>query len=209
MLSNLFTVWLLHFAVLLSPGVNTLLLSQIAASGQTRQVRFVVLGIATATMVWASAALLGLHALLTTLPELRQSLQLVGGCYLLYVAWRLWCSGGAASNTAAFTAHTPWAAYRLGFLVNITNPKGGVFFATVFTTVLPASPDLWIQLSAGLVVVANSLVWHLFLAALFGNVRVQSAYGRARGWVNRLAAGIVGALGLHLLLAVVREARRG
>ena len=209
MLSTQFTVWVLHMAVMLSPGVNTLLVSQMAASGQTRSVRWAVLGICTATLVWASAAVLGLHTVFTAFPDMQRVLQLVGGAYLLYVALRLWRSAGQSGKTSAEApVLSAPAAYRLGLMTNITNPKAVLFFASVFSTALPANPDLAIQLAAGAVAVGNALAWHFFLAYLFGQARLQALYAKGGSWFSRGAAGIVGALGLQLIFSVLRDWRR-
>jgi threonine efflux protein len=206
---TLFTVWALHMAVMLSPGVNTLLVSQMAASGQTRSVRWAVLGICTATLVWASAAVMGLHTVFTAFPDMQRVLQLVGGLYLLHVAVRLWRS---SAQTGKASAQAPVlsapAAYRLGLMTNITNPKAVLFFASVFSTALPANPDLTIQIAAGAVAVLNALAWHFFLAYLFGQPRLQALYAKGGSWFSRCAAGIVGALGLQLVFSVIRDWRR-
>jgi threonine efflux protein len=55
--------------------------------------------------------------------------------------------------------------------------------------------------------VINALCWHLLLAWLFSRAQVRTAYARTRNVANRVASAIVGALGLTLLLASVREAR--
>ena len=90
MLSTLLSIWILHLAVLLSPGVNFVLLSQLAAAEHTKNALFAVLGIVTGTAVWAICAVLGVHALFLAFPSLRLLLQVVGGVYLLYIAIRLW-----------------------------------------------------------------------------------------------------------------------
>lgn len=56
-------------------------------------------------------------------------------------------------------------------------------------------------------VVVNALCWHLLLAYAFSRGRVRIAYARARNFANRIAAAVVGVLGLGLLAATLREAR--
>jgi threonine efflux protein len=209
MITTLFTVWALHMAVMLSPGVNTLLVSQMAASGQSRSVRWAVLGICTATLVWASAAVLGLHTVFTAFPNMQRLLQWVGGVYLLYVATRLWRSAGKPGEASADAPVLSAAsAYRQGLMTNITNPKAVLFFASVFSTALPANPSLMLQLAAGAVAVINALAWHFLLAYLFGRPRLQALYAKGGAWFSWCAAGVVGALGLQLLFSAVRDWRR-
>lgn len=216
MLSILFSIWLVHTAVLISPGVNFILLSQLAASDQehhnlsliSRNANFVVLGICTGTFVWATSAVLGVHALFQLFPSLRLTLQITGGVYLLYVASKLWSSGGAIANDDSSTPSlslTSSAAFRLGFLTNITNPKPALFFSSVFAASFPALLSTFFQLTAVALVVANALAWHYFLAYMFSRPSIRSTYARSRRGVNRVAGAMVGALGLSLLINTYRE----
>jgi threonine/homoserine/homoserine lactone efflux protein len=125
--------------------------------------------------------------------------------YLLYVAIRLWRSSGAALVGRASSVSS-WAAFRRGFLTNITNPKVALFFGSVFATSFPAAPSPILQASAVAMVVLNALCWHTLLAYLFSRERVRAAYSRTRGVANRIASVTMGALGLSLLVASLREA---
>ena len=139
MLTVLLTVALLHWIVLVTPGANVLLVSQLAASGHRGSACYAGLGVTIVAVTWATLALLGVHALFTSLPGLRFAVQIAGGVYLCYVAVRLWrCSTPANGERGVLL--TPWAAFQLGFLTNILNPKSALFFGSVFATALPLSP---------------------------------------------------------------------
>lgn len=206
MLATLIGIWFLHVAVLLSPGANVLLVSQLAAGERARSAAFAALGVTVVAGVWASCAVLGVNALFQAFPGLRLALQITGGLYLLYVANRLWRSNSTFMNGRAKSV-SPLAAFRLGLLTNITNPKSALFFGSIFAASFPPEPSTLLQVSAVTMVVVNALCWHLLLAYLFSRERVRSAYSRARNTANRIASVLVGALGLGLLVASLREAR--
>jgi threonine efflux protein len=210
MLSVLFSIWLVHTAILISPGVNFILLSQFAASDESKSHLYVVFGICVGTFVWAISAVLGVHALFLLFPSLRLALQITGGIYLLYIAAKLWRSGGAANmpqNSASNILISALAAFRLGFLTNITNPKPAIFFSSVFAASFPAVPGLLLQTSAIVIVVTNSLLWHLFLGYMFSRPSIRTAYAGSRSLINRISGAIVGALGISLLVSAYRETR--
>jgi threonine/homoserine/homoserine lactone efflux protein len=138
-------------------------------------------------------------------PGLRLAVQVAGGAYLLYVAIRLWRSGGAALAGRASLVSAS-AAFRRGFLTNITNPKVALFFGSVFAAAFPAAPSPILQASAVAMVALNALCWHTLVAYLFSRERVRAAYSRTRGLANRIASLTMGALGLSLLVASLREA---
>jgi threonine efflux protein len=202
MLTTLATIMILHWVALVTPGANVLLISQLAASGQKRSAVFASFGVATVALVWASLAILGLNAVFTAVPQLRIAVQIIGGLYLIYVATKLWRSGDASTNTSV-SEMSNLAAYRLGFLTNITNPKSALFFGSVFAAALPAEPTTTLLMVAVALVVFNALVWHLFLALAFSHPLVQAGYARQRKWLNRVAGAIVGVIGARLLIASI------
>jgi threonine efflux protein len=122
LLTALLTVALLHWVVLITPGANVLLVSQLAASGHRRSACYAGMGITIVAVTWALLALLGVNALFATLPKLRLALQVASGIYLCYFAVLLWRYGASATGQRSELL-APWAAFRLGFLTNIMNPK--------------------------------------------------------------------------------------
>lgn len=206
MLSTLLTIWLLHVAALLSPGANVLLVSQLAASDRGRSAVFAALGVTLGALLWATFAVLGVHAVFAAFPGLRLGLQILGGVYLLTMAIRLWRSRGPELGGPAPTVSMS-SAFRLGFLTNITNPKSALFFSSVFAASFPAAPGVALQVSAVAMIVINALCWHTLLAYLFSRPRVRAGYARSRSAANRVASALLGALGVGLLVSAFREAR--
>lgn len=209
MFSTLLTIWLMYVAVLLSPGANTLLITQLAASDQAKTARFAALGVAVGSTIWCICAVFGLHLIFILFPAIRLALQIAGGLYLLYIAWRLWRAASAPHEEAgARPAKTALAAFRLGFLTNITNPKAALFFGSILAASFPSAPGKTLQLSVIILVMMSSGCYHLLLAYVFSRTTVRSGYARSRGTFNRVAALAVSTLGLGLLIATLNEARR-
>lgn len=205
MLSTFITIWILHVAAMVSPGPNVLLVSQLAASDRARSAAFAALGVTCGAGLWATCAVLGVNVVFVAFPGLCLALQIAGGVYLLYVAIRLWRSSGAALVGPASSVSS-WAAFRRGFLTNITNPKVALFFGSIFAASFPAAPGPMLQASVVAMVVLNALCWHTLVAYLFSRERVRAAYARTRGVANRTASFVMGALGLSLLVESLREA---
>lgn len=206
MLPTLLTIAALHWLVLVTPGVNMLLISQLAASGQRRAASFAALGVTCVALTWSVLAVLGVGAVFTVYPSVRYALQLAGAVYLLYVAVRLWRA--SAGMTASSWQHLgPIAAFRTGFLTNIMNPKSALFFGSVFATALPEAPGGLMMVAAVCVSVTNTFCWHMFLAVAFSQSRVQAAYSRQSKLLSRLAGALIGVFGVRLLAATVEEVR--
>lgn len=209
MFSILFTIWLLYAAVLLSPGANTLLLTQLAASDHGRAARVAALGVAVGSTMWCICAVFGIHVIFVVFPAMRLTLQVAGGIYLLYLASRLWrTSLGADSAKALQASKSSIAAFRMGLLTNMTNPKAALFFGSIFAASFPASPGRALQFAVIVMVMLSSACYHLLLAYVFSRDSVRAGYARSRATFNRVAAVAVSSLGFGLLVATFKEAKR-
>jgi threonine efflux protein len=206
MLASLVAIALLHWAVLLVPGFNVVLIGQLAAGGTRAAALLAVLGMTTATLVWGSLAVLGVGAVFSAHPQLRFAAQIAGGAYLLYLAVKLWRSGAATAEQAPITP-SKFAAFRIGLFTSLLNPKIALFYGSVFATSLPPSPSLLHVVSAIAVVYANSVIWHASLAFLFSQPKVQQIYLRNFARLTKVSGAMVGAFGLRLLVATIQELR--
>ncbi|MFZ6846323.1 LysE family translocator [Undibacterium sp. RuTC16W] len=206
MLPSLLAIAVLHWAVLIIPGVNFVLISQLAAGGSRREAMCAVGGMTIGTLAWALLAVAGVGVVFTAHPSVRLAAQSVGGLYLIYLAFKLWLASDQA------TASTPpvfggLAAFRAGFTTSALNPKPALFFGSVFTTSLSANPSPTMLVLAVLLVFANSVVWHSSLALLLSRPNVQRAYLRHNRALNRLSGVLVGLYGARLIAATVSEVR--
>ena len=206
MLTTLLAVALLHWVVLITPGANVLVASQLAAAGHRRAACFAAAGVTAVALVWSLLAVLGVNAVFAAHPRLRLALQFAGGLYLCYVAFRL-CKSSSGSGSGYSRPLDALAAFRVGFLTNVMNPKSALFFGSVFATALPPQPSTVLLCLVIALVFTNALCWHLFLAFAFSHEWVQAAYARHRSRLSRVAGALVGAFGLRLLVSTVTEAR--
>lgn len=205
MLTTLTTIWLLHLAATITPGTNTLLVSQLAAAHRGPDAAFAALGVAVGSALWATLAVLGVNLVFTAFPWLRIGLQVAGALYLLYLAARLWASGSPSTPLVSESV-SPVAAFRLGLLTNFTNPKAALFFGSVFSASFPSTPHPTLLVAAVGLVFLNALCWYGLLAHLFSRDMVRDAYLRQQRIAGKVAGAVLGALGVRLLHLSFREA---
>lgn len=206
MLTTLITIAILHWAVLLVPGFNFVLIGQLAAGDARSKALAAVAGMTTATLTWALLAVMGVGVIFAAHPGLRQLAQIAGGLYLLHLAYKLWRTRdqpGSATDHALSHA----GAFRAGFVTSILNPKIALFYGSVFATAMPAAPSLALSASAVLLVFMNSVVWHTSLALVLSQPVIQRAYLRNFRRLNQLSALVVGAFGVRLLVTTIQEFR--
>lgn len=206
MYTSLLAIAVLHWAVLIIPGFNFVLIGQLAAGGSRREAMSAVAGMTMATLVWASLAVAGVGVVFTAHPSLRLAAQGAGGLYLLHLAFKLWRAGAQVTASAPPVLGSV-AAFRAGFTTSALNPKIALFYGSVFTTSLPANPSLVMIVLAVLLVFANSVVWHSSLALLLSHPAIQRAYLRHNAALNRISGALVGVYGARLIATTVNEVR--
>ncbi len=206
MLTTLLTLWLLQAALLVSPGANTLLITQLAASSSLRAAAFAALGVGAGATMWAILAAAGVNAVFAAFPKARLALQIAGGLYLLSIAWRLWRSS-AKPVTGGAPSLTPAQAFRMGVLTNITNPKSALFYGSIISSTLAADAHPLLPVLAVCLFGANSTLWHLGLAFALSRAHIRAAYARSRRVCDRVASVCAGAFAARVLWSTLRDAR--
>ena len=180
-----------------SPGPALIYIIQASLSGG-RTVGFLTgCGSAVAAAGWTLAALLGLDQLFKLFPWAYTGFKIAGAFYLLYIAWKTWKYAHVPIEVRA----RPHArAFMGGLLVNLANPKAVLFAGAVLVVVFP--PGL--SLADKALVTANHLTVEIVAYALFAvllNTRAVSArYLKLKPVFDRVAAAVLGALGVRLIL---------
>lgn len=196
----------IYLAVLASPGPNFFILSQMALSQRHRDARYVAFGITTGSVFWVVVSIAGLAALLAQHPWLESGVRLAGAAYLVWYGGRLLRS--ALHPTPRRTPveqpeldGSRLAAYRIGLLTCVTNPKGAAFWTSAFAAIFPVGAPLWFYPVTVLLIGVLSFGWHIGLAQVFGSAALRSSYLRIERGINGCAGAALVALGLQRIFA--------
>lgn len=184
-------------AALASPGPALLFAIRATLSGSRGAGVATGFGLAAMAAAWTSMALLGLESVFRLFPWAYALVKTAGALYLIYIAWSTW---RGASEPIAAASRPSAKAFRGGVLVNLANPKSVVFAAAVLAVVFP--PGLSLS-EKGLIVANHFAIEAAFysgLAMLLGTEAVGQRYLRAKAVLDRVAAVILGALGVRLVL---------
>ncbi|WP_120502221.1 LysE family translocator [Roseovarius sp. EL26] len=184
------------FAAIASPGPALLVaIKTTLASGRKAGIA-IGCGLATVAALWTLTALLGLDVIFDLFPWAYVTVKTAGAIYLLYIAYTMWFN---ARKDVEPSQKPKRHAFKQGMMINILNPKAVLFSAAVLVVIFPRD----LSFPESMLVVANHLaVEVLFYAALaFGMSTKAVSYGylRAKIYIDRIAAGVLGLLGLKLL----------
>jgi threonine/homoserine/homoserine lactone efflux protein len=187
----------------MSPGPSFVMVARTSLAGTRADGVAAALGMGVGGVIFATAALLGLQAVLAAVPMLYAALKVGGGAYLMFLAYRIWC--GARDPLQLDTVTSVRRPFTLGLLTQLTNPKTAVVYASVFASLLPRQAPLVLLVALPVLVFAIEFGWYGVVAATLARPLPRAHYLASKLWLDRIAAGVMGALGAKLVLeAVVR-----
>jgi threonine/homoserine/homoserine lactone efflux protein len=184
-------------AAIASPGAALLYFIKTTVTSGRVSGMLTGIGLGLAAALWTLAALLGLEAVFALFPWTYTVLKIGGALYLLWIAIKTWHH---ARDPLGAAPMPNGRAILSGVLLNMGNPKSMLFAAAVIVVVFPQGLGA-VDIA---VIVANHLLLELLFYTLFA-VLLSSPPAR-RGYISlkpvldRIAATLLGALGLRLIL---------
>jgi len=186
----------------ISPGPSFVMVARTAVASSRGDGVGAAFGMGAGGLVFATAALLGLHGLLLAVPSLYVVLKVAGGLYLAWLGVRIWRGAKSelpVANDAPGSHSNVVKSFVLGFTTQISNPKTAIVYASVFAAFLPGAPSLAFNVAVVVLVFLIETVWYMVVAIVLSSARPRGAYLRYKTWIDRLAGGVMVALGLKLV----------
>lgn len=198
MLDNLAALIAASFLIALSPGPGTALVLRQSIRGR-RSALATVAGMEAAVACWAIAAALGLSVLLTASEVAFHTLRIAGAAFLIYLGVKALLS--AREPTPAPLPEPRTRAFRSGLIVNLANPKLGVFAISFLPQFIPADEaSRGVLLLFALVWVLVDTLWYLVVVTVLHHVRTWLSRSGVRRSLETVSGGVLVALGVKLVL---------
>ncbi len=190
----------------MSPGPSFVMVSRIAVSRSRRDGLAAALGMGLGGVTFSILALAGLTALLSQFEWLYLALKIVGGVYLIYIAFRIWQGASEPLEMGETTMGTRAVgrSFISAFLTQISNPKTIVVYASIFAALLPKTIPLELFVAVPLGVFAVEAGWYTIVAYAFSARHPRRIYLSAKRWIDRLAGTVMAGLGLELVISGLR-----
>jgi threonine/homoserine/homoserine lactone efflux protein len=189
-----------------SPGPSFVFVARTSIARSRRDGLAAALGMGVGGVTFAVLALLGLRAVLVAQGWVYVAFRLVGGLYLLYLAFALWRGAAHPLAAPALPARSPGLArsFAGGLLTQLSNPKTAVVYGSVFAALLPARPAAWLFGALPAAVFLLETGWYAVVAMSFSAARPRALYASGKRWIDRAAGGIMAALGTRLVIEALR-----
>jgi threonine/homoserine/homoserine lactone efflux protein len=201
---NILLAWAALATVAASPGPTASAIMGLSMSqGRAQSFRFTA-GAMTGSTCWALAAGLGLAAWLTSFAYAFFILKILGGLYLLWMAYKAARSALTRSDAMPSVKKSGKNLYWQGFALHVTNPKAVLGWTAVIALGQTGSASLAVLLTTLGGCLAITYTIHFTYAALFASKPSVAFYRRARRWIEGFLASVFALAGTRLLASAWR-----
>jgi threonine/homoserine/homoserine lactone efflux protein len=200
-LPHLALVYSAFIVAVASPGPSNLVVMTTAMERGRRAGATLALGVTAGSLTWGILAAIGVTGLIVAHPEALYAVRIVGGLYLLFLAWRSARSAMRVEMPPLRAAVSGRRAFLRGYLMHLTNPKAILSWTAIIALGLrPDAPALLayaIVIGCGLI----SLLINQGYAMLFSSAPMIAGYRRVRRRTEAVLAAFFAFASFKLLTA--------
>lgn len=189
---------LAFFIVAVSPGPANISNAAVAMSFGRKTSLIYGAGLSCGLVFWGLIAASGMGAVLQSSLYVLMVLKVLGGLYLLWLAWQ---SGRSALRSSQKTVSPPakgrW--FWRGLILNMSNPKSVIAWMAALSVGLGPDDGLLSVAAATLVCVAAGFINNFLYSVLFSVSGMMAGYRKFRHWIDGVVAGLFATAGLGLI----------
>ena len=187
----------------ISPGPSFIFVAKTAVSKPFSEGIGVSIGLAIGAVFFTLLAIFGLYALFETVPFLYGVFKLLGGLYLLYLAYKIWKHSGESLSMDMKLEKSKKSFFKatlFGFLTQISNPKTAIVIGSIFAALLPKELPAYSELLLCLITFSIDAIWYSMVVFLLSTKKSQKIYLRFKKYIDRVAGTLLAALGIKIAL---------
>jgi len=186
----------------MSPGPSFVLIARTAMGISRGDAVAASIGMGIGGIIYAVLALSGLQVVLTRVPDLYVALKILGGLYLIYMAVQIWRAAKQpllVDEKDRNGQNTFRRSFLVGLTTQLSNPKTAIVYAGIFAALLPAQLPQAIYFILPPLVFLVETGWYLIVALTLSSNRPKAAYLKSKSLFDRIAGGVMAALGIKLV----------
>lgn len=188
---------------IMSPGPNILAIMGTSMSVDRPSGLALALGVASGSFCWAVLTAAGLSALLASYAIALTVIKVVGGLYLLWLAYKSFRAAASkhdlVAKPLAGTRSTLGRYFVRGFIVQMTNPKAALAWIAIISLGLQAGAPAWVAAAIVAGTTFFSLTIHALYALVFSSAPMVRIYSRSRRAIQGLLGAFFAFAGIRLL----------
>lgn len=201
------TILFIHLLAVASPGPDFIVAVRNSLTYGSRAGIFTAVGFGLGIFVHLLYCYLGVAVLIASSPILFKAIKILGGIYLLYIAYQIFkhrndlLSTESVSEKSENKTMSDLEAIKSGFWTNALNPKATLFFLGVFSTAIPADINIFVLLVISFFLVLNTFLWFAFVAYIFTKEASRRIFIKNAFYINIALSMALTLLSLKILLS--------
>ena len=199
MLDQILTIVSVTFLVMVTPGPDMVLVLRNTVVSGRRAGLHTSLGILSGNLVHITYCVLGIGLLISQSITAFSTLKYAAAAYLIYLGIMSFRSGARTLDTRAIEDRQPDRKWFVqGFVNNLLNPKGTLFYLGVFTLVIAPETSASAMLLLIFIMMLISASFWLFFVYTLDRPAIRESIERSQRTVNRICGGLLILLGMRL-----------
>ena len=199
MLDQLLVIVSLTFLVMVSPGPDMVLVLRNTFVNGRRAGLQTSMGILSGNLVHITYCVLGIGLLISQSIVAFSALKYAGAAYLIYLGIMSFRSGAKTLDTNDIEGRQPDRSWFVqGFVNNLLNPKGTLFYLGVFTMVITPETSAGATLLLIFSMMLVSASFWLFFVYTLDRPTIREFIERSQQKVNRIFGVLLCLLGLRV-----------
>lgn len=198
----LIAMCMIDLLAMISPGPDFLVVVKNSIKYSSRTGYWTALGIAGGLMVHMTYCILGLGLVISQSIMLFNIIKYVGAAYLICIGIMSFMSKDEPlqlDEKKEVKVISPMDAIKMGFFVNVLNPKATFAFVSLFSAFITPDTPLYIPLGFAAFTVVSSILWFSLVASIFTFQKVRSIFEKAKTRVDRTMGILLVSLGLKVV----------
>ncbi|TSC58281.1 MAG: transport-related LysE family membrane protein [Candidatus Peregrinibacteria bacterium Greene0416_19] len=203
-MSTFLTVALIHFLAVASPGPDFAVVTRNSLTRSRRSGILTGIGCGLGILVHVAYCILGLGLIIARSIVLFNVIKLVGAAYLIFIGWKALTSKAVRHDDVLQRERadlSPLQAFRMGFLVNVLNPKATLFMLALFTQVINPATPIVMQALYGLYMGLATAAWFAGVSSVFSLRTIRDRCSSIQTALERVMGAVLIGLGLKVALA--------
>lgn len=198
----LIAMCMIDLLAMISPGPDFLVVVKNSIRYSSRIGCYTAVGIALGLMVHMTYCILGLGLVISQSIMLFNLIKYLGAAYLICIGVMSFISKDEPLQLDAkkeTTMISPAGAIKMGFFVNVLNPKATLAFVSLFSAFITPETPLRIPLAFAAFTVISSVLWFSLVASIFTIQKVKTVFNKAKSRVDRTIGILLVSLGLKVV----------
>lgn len=198
-MNDFFTFLVLSLFVVMSPGIDTALITKRTISDGRKDGFKMAVGITLGCLVHTLAAAFGLSAILMQSALAFEIVKYLGSIYLIYLGVSSFIK--RKSNDNSEIPVKKGSAFKQGLLSNVLNPKVAMFFLTFLPQFVKIGENVTFQLvSMGIIYMALSITWFVVFVFFINYLRNWLMSAKVQQVMDKVTGIVLIGFGLKLAL---------